>query len=614
MAGTASRDWWHKGCLCWPILASTTPGGSTRGPLGPDREASATVRVALPVALVVATLLVFAPTLDGDFLDWDDDVNFLTNPGFRGLGLAQLRWIATATLMGHYIPMTWLTLSANHAVGGMSPWGYHAVNVALHAANALVLYFIARRLLTAAAGASEPRASVACCWGGAAAAALFAVHPLRVESVAWITERRDVLSGLFFLMAVLAYLRAVEDPAPWFRWRALSTTCFAAGLLSKSSVLVLPAVLLLLDWCPLGRWRLGWRRVIREKAGYIALSAAGALVSMVALHYGMRVTSYSTYGFEARAAMVGYSLFFYPSRLVLPLHLSPLYELPTEVHLWQPRFLGPAIAVVLISAALVALRRRWPGGLAAWVCSAILVAPMSGIVHAGFQLAHDRYSYLSGMGFAVLAGGGLAVAIRARADGRLPAARAVLLYGGSAVALLMLAVSAVTQTGMWRNSEALWRGAVAADPRCGVCAGNLGALLARQGRYVEAEPLLRTAYHVRPARGRRNLGYALRNHGLDLAKQGQLVPATALLEEAVVLIPEDIDALRGLAVARWEQGQVGQAHAHLERSRALAPDDRVTAWLLERLQTDPSQPPVGNRGGSPSDTGGATRARPTQGS
>ncbi len=557
-------------------------------------RASRVLRLVLPIGLVVASVLVFASTLDGEFLDWDDHVNFVDNFGYRGLSPVHLRWIVTSTLMGHYIPVTWLTLALNYVVGGMSPWGYHAVNVALHAANAVVVYLIARRLLAAAAGEPDWR-TPACCWGGAAAAALFAVHPLRVESVAWITERRDVLSGLFYLLAVLAYLRAVEEPTVRARWRALSLVAFGAGLLSKASVMILPVVLLLLDWYPLGRGRLGWRTQLREKAAYAALAGAGALVALVALRAGIHVTSYASQGLQARTAMVAYSVFIYPARFLWPGGLSPLYEIPVEVHLWQARFLGPAAVVVIVSVALLALRRRWPAGLAAWAYSAVVVAPVSGVVHAGFQLAHDRYSYLSGLGFAVLAGGGLAAIVRARASGRLGGVTVVGVFAGAAAALVILAANTVVQNQVWHDSETLWRGAVAVDPRCGVCAGNLGAVLARTGRYAEAIPLLRTAYDPRSARSQRNLGFALRNQGLEQAQQGRLAAATPLLEEAATLIPDDADLHRGLGVARWEQGALAEAHTHLERARALAPDDRVTAWLLDRLAADPAHPPVRER-------------------
>jgi len=172
---------------------------------------------------------------------------------------------------------------------------------------------------------------------------------------------------------------------------------------------------------------------------------------------------------------------------------------------------------------------------------------------------------------------------------------AAAVFGGAALALAALAANTVVQGQIWHDSETLWRGAVEVDPRCGVCAGNLGTVLARQGRYPEAIPLLRTAYDATSARSRSNLGHALGNHGLELAQAGRLTEATALLEEAATLIPDDADLHRGLGVARWEQGATGEAHRHLERARALAPDDRVTAWLLDRLSADPARPPIRER-------------------
>ena len=174
----------------------------------PAARTSSRLRLVLLAALVVAvSVMAFLPTLSAGFVNWDDDVNFTTNMGFRGLGAAQLRWMFTTTLLGHWIPLTWLTLGANYALGGMDPWGYHLVNVLVHAAAAGVFFLVARRLLAVAldgpAGAID--------LGAALAALVFGAHPLRVESVAWITERRDVLCALFYMLTVLAYLRGVED-------------------------------------------------------------------------------------------------------------------------------------------------------------------------------------------------------------------------------------------------------------------------------------------------------------------------------------------------------------------------------------------------------------------
>jgi hypothetical protein len=187
-------------------VPASTPASRSRFP-APCRHGDGTAIV------VVAVLVVFWPVLDGGFLNWDDDINFLANPSSRGLGWAELRWMWTSVLMGHYIPLTWMSLGLNHVLGGMDPWGYHLGNVRLHAINTAVFYSVARRLLVA--GGFSDGAAV---WAGAGFAALvFGVHPLRVESVAWITERRDVLCGLFFLLAVLTYLVS-RDPGVRRAW------------------------------------------------------------------------------------------------------------------------------------------------------------------------------------------------------------------------------------------------------------------------------------------------------------------------------------------------------------------------------------------------------------
>ena len=166
----------------------------------------------LPAFIGVLSFVVFIPALSGEFLTWDDDINLVSNTFYRGLGSSQIRWAFSNVRMGHYIPLTWLGLSANYAAGGMNPWGYHLVNVILHVANAVTFYFVARRLLAAAGdgGRQDRRADPALAWGAAVAALVFALHPLRVESVAWITERRDVQSGFFYLLSILTHLRSLE--------------------------------------------------------------------------------------------------------------------------------------------------------------------------------------------------------------------------------------------------------------------------------------------------------------------------------------------------------------------------------------------------------------------
>lgn len=625
-------------------------------------------RLLWPAGIALAACLPFLPSLQGQFLYWDDVTNFVMNEGYRGLGWLQLRYMFTTTLLGHWIPLTWLTLGINYALGGMNAWGYHLGNLLLHAANAVCLYFIARRLLASASGETPARVieSMPDRAGAAFAALIFAVHPLRVESVAWITERRDVLSGLFFLLSILFYLRATDgDGFISGRWRTASLLAFAAAFLSKSIVMTLPGVLLLLDVYPLRRLRLGWRALLLEKWPYAAITVVGAVVAMLALRIGASASAWSQTGMGARVGVVAYAFWFYPSRWVWPVGLSPLYELPPRVDLSQGRFLGPLLALVAVTACLVLLRRRAPWALAAWAYSSLVVLPVSGIVHAGFQLAHDRYSYLSGLGFAVVAGGALWALLRAGGADRLGRAPATLALAVAVVVVLGLGAASWGQTRIWRDSDSLWERAVALDADCAVCANNLaaaivrrresspamidraeglvrhaielradhftsydtlgviltnrgrtaqaeeafrqalslapnqaapaanlGALLARQGRYAEAVPWLRKAAAAQPAFPglRSNLGYALRNHGIELARQGRLDEAVSLLAEASQILTQDPDTHRNLGQALMERGRGAEAVPVLERALALDGGSEATRFLLIQARLQAGRP------------------------
>jgi Flp pilus assembly protein TadD len=602
-------------------------------------------RSLLPVLVGVLAFVAFLPALDGAFLDWDDDRNFLWNTGYRGLGPSELRWMVTATWMGHYIPITWLTFGLNHALGGMDPWGYHLGNLLLHAANATLVFFVARRLLA--------EGGVAGSLGAAVAALLWALHPLRVESVAWITERRDLLCGFFYLVAVLAYLQeATQRNILTGRWLVVSLVAFAAALGSKAIAMTLPLTLLVLDVFPLRRQGLGWPTLVREKLGHFALAAAGAVVASWAVTRGAGWTSYEAYGLEARLAMTGYSFWFYPWKLVWPERLSPLYELPARIRLLDAQFLWPAAGVLAVTAILLLGRRRVPGALAAWLHSFIVLAPVSGIAHAGHQLAHDRYSYLSGLGFAVLAGTAVTWLGRQRAGGQV--SRWVLGTTATAMVLALAGLGAGTwvQSRIWRDSESLWRSAVTADPTCSLCrqklgsvlqtaglhreaegeltravalrpdrptahnslgaflvdrgrlgeaeaelreairlapqyaeaTANLGALYARQRRYAEAIPVLRRAVELSPQFGnaRGSLAFALDNAGIDLAQAGKPAEAAGLFREATELLPAEVNFWRNLGQALMEGGKGVEAVPPLERAVALRPMGATERFWLAR--------------------------------
>src|SRR5213594_890868 len=434
----------------------------------------------IPFAVALLTFVVLSPALRNGFVEWVDQINLTNNEDYRGLGSAQLKYFFTTTLMGHYIPLTWLTFGLDYVLWGMTPMGYHLTSLIIFAANAAVLYFVALHLLAKAAALAGVPLRVA----AVAATLFFALHPLRAESVAWATERRDVLSGLFFLLTILTYLRMCEASGRRRGWLlAGGAVTYLLALASKGSVMVLPAVLILLDVYPL---RHRSRRVLLEKIPFVVLGLAGAAVAYYAQNANAFLTPLQHYPLTARIGMAFYSLWFYASKTVAPQALGPLYELPARVNPLDWPFLGPALAVTVLTAALVALRRRWPAGLAVWVYYAIALGPVIGIVHSGYQLTNDRYSYLPAIGFALIVGAAVGAVVSAGADGVLRPALVKAVIVLMIVWLGGLAYLSAQQTQIWRDTESLWRYAVEVEPDCSLCHGNVGTYLLDRGYHQAA--------------------------------------------------------------------------------------------------------------------------------
>jgi Flp pilus assembly protein TadD len=537
--------------------------------------------LALDVLIVAITLVTFLPALQGQFLNWDDSTLFTRNLEYRGLGVAQLRWMFTTMLGGHYIPLTWLTLGLNYSLGGMNPWGYHLLALLLHATNAALFYLVACRVLAAvvdrrADGPVAARGDRATgLWtvraGALVAALVFAIHPQRVESVAWITERGTLLCGALYFAAVLGYLRAAE-PTGAFRWRwagVFSLAAFAAALLAKGLALSLPVTLLILDVYPLRRWHGRWRRALVEKIPYAVVALLGAAIVLLARTRGSHWSGFSDYGLDARLGFAGYSFWFYPSSVVWPIGLSPLYEVPLRASLLQWRFLAPLLGLAAATLGLVFLRRRFPGGLAAWIHSAAVVAPVSGLAHSGSQLVSDRYSYLAGLGFALIAGYGVAWAARLRRQGRLGGWVSAVGAVGVTLVLAVLAASTWGQSGIWRDSETLWRWAAEQDPDCATCyAGLAEATLYGAGggraRLGESEAYVRRAIALRPT-----LPFSHSILGTILLVRGQLAEAEASLRTYMRLAPGEAQGPARLALVYLLQDRPAEAVPLLLRARQL---------------------------------------------
>ena len=560
----------------------------------PPRVALRLPRWGPPAVVVLATVAAFLPGVFGEFVGWDDNRNFLELPHYRGLGPRQLSWMFTAFQMGHYHPLTWVTLGADYVLWGMNPLGYHLTSLALHVATAVVFLHVAGRLLrTGLQGRlSEPALRI----GATGAALLFAVHPLRVESVVWLSERRDVLSGLFYVLTVLAYLRAGARPPGADAghrerrraWYGAVGGFFFCALLSKALVVSLPVVLVILDVYPLRRLggAAGWlgpgpRRVWAEKIPFFALGLMGAVVAFVARAPLEAAPGLQEFDVVARLAVSVYGLAFYLWKTVLPVGLSPLYEMPRLLVLLSPPFVLSGIAVLLLGSVAVGARRRWPALTAAAAAYLVTLLPVIGIVQSGPQITADRYSYLACLGWALLAGAGLAwCAERWRDD---PARR---LWSGAvltaATVLVVIAVGAsARQSLVWRDSFSVWGRVLAVDPESARAHTGLAGAFFADGRREEAEQHLEQALKLSPS-----LPEALIGRAVTLGVSGRAHEAVRYAREAARLRPLDPEMHRLLGNILSFDRRPEEALTAFREAARLDPRSTVNRYAIAVMLAD----------------------------
>jgi protein O-mannosyl-transferase len=559
--------------------------------MGPDAEApsgSGVGSVVLFLVVLLLTVVTFAPTLRHQFVGLDDGTAFVGNVAYRGLGWPQLRWMFTTTLLENYVPVAWLSLGLDYRLWGMDPAGYHLTSVLLHAVGAGLFYLVALHLLGRATGLTGGALRLA----AFTAALFFALHPLRAESVAWVSERRDVLAGVFFFITVLLYCRAA-DTAGARRRRLLvaSVGAYLLALGSKPMVMTVPAVLVLLDLYPLRRlpgdprrWLdPGVRWLWIEKVPYAALGLAGGLTSYL-VHAGDAAVG--TLPASSAIAKACYSLWFHTYKTLLPLGLSPMYELPVRADLLEPRFLAATLAAVGLTGLALRFAAGWPAGLTVWAYQALVLAPVSGVVQAGYQITADRFSYLAGLGWALLVGAAAGTLWRtARSASR---GRVLCRIGAGVVGLWIgvLAVQTWHQVQIWRTTDTLWQRALAVDPACAICRSHLAASLMQRGQTSAAIAELARAATLRPDR---YMAWGRLGQAYDQA--GLWPEAIAAYRRELSLRPRAVDARIGLGGVLVKSGRPAEALEELRPALADAPNQPavhiVTGQALAVLGRSP---------------------------
>lgn len=522
--------------------------------------------LAAAMALLVATATVaaFFPVGGAGFLGYDDPHYVTGNEVVqKGLHAAGVRWALTSFLAANWHPLTWISHMLDVSLFGMSPGAHHLVNLGIHVGTSVLLFVLLRGMTGAP-------------WPSFLAAALFAVHPQRVESVAWVSERKDVLSVLLGMVTLAAYLRYVRRPGTG---RFLAVAGFLSlGLMAKPMLVTLPFVLLLLDWWPLGRFRAApcqgrhaggaAVRLVVEKTPLMLLAAASSAVTYLAQHHGGAIISAGLFPPAARMENVLISYLRYVYTFFHPLDLIPFYVHPrTTLPLLT---LAASLAfLVLVTALAVARRGRHPWLLTGWLWYLGVLVPVLGLVQVGLQGMADRYSYLPSVGLC------LAVVWEIAAlAGPVRRAKAAAVAAGVVAVAALLACTRL-QSAYWRDTITLFTRVVTVDPRNFTGFNMLGAEYLLRGEPAKAVPLLRRSVEIWPAYqdGRYNLGLAL-------ARLGQTEEAIAQFEANLRVNPRDVETLLNLGRGLAKLRRFPEALRRFDAALALAPDE--PSVLFER--------------------------------
>ena len=494
--------------------------------------------------LLLAVVCVFGQTLRYGFVNYDDQKYVCKNPHVSGgLNAEAVRWAFTTRHASNWHPLTWLSHMLDCQLYGLISEWHHLTNVLLHAATAILLFLILRQMTGDV-------------WPSAFAAAVFAIHPLRVESVAWIAERKDVLSGLFFMLTLAAYLGYVRRPFSLARYLTV-IGLFALGLMAKPMLVTLPFVLLLLDYWPLGRMTPWWRLVV-EKLPLLAFSAASCAATLWAQSDAIASTDHVPFSLRLSNAAVSYVA--YLVQLFYPVGLAVLYPLPLSG--WPTwKVLGAVLVLLAISGGVVACRRRCPYLLLGWLWYLGMLLPVSGLLQVGSQAMADRYTYLPQIGLCIAIAWGASQATRSWPR------RAWACGVASALAVATLMGCAWRQTSYWRDSETLWNRALDCTEQNHIANYNLGVALCDRGQVDEAIAQYLAALKVRPdyVDARFNLGVAL-------ASLGRLDDAVVVYRQVLELEPKFADAHNNLGVVLADLGQTDEAIAHYREALEIEPD------------------------------------------
>lgn len=535
-------------------------------------------------ALVALILFIYAPVLHYGFTSFDDPAYVSENAHvIRGLTLQGVLWAFTTGHASNWHPITWLSHMLDVQIYGMNAGGHHLTNLLLHIANTLLLFW----LLVRTTGAWRRSAVVA---------ALFAVHPLHVESVAWIAERKDVLSTLFWMLTMHAYVGYVREPR--LRRYLAVVALFALGLMAKPMLVTLPLVLLLLDVWPLGRVRIEagrlkvWLWLIREKIPLFILAAASSTVTILVQWRGGAVQSFEAASLQERLANALFSYAAYLGQMVWPLNLAAYYP---SGHLSAGAVAASAVGLIAATVLVIRYSRSRPLFFMGWLWYLITLIPVIGLIQVGGQARADRYTYVPLIGVFVIAAWGISLFLKRWQNGN------AALQAAACIPVLALAAGARSQVHYWKNDLALWEHTVKVTADNYFARTNLGFSLIDNGDLAAGIAQYTRALEIKPdsAETHNALGSALlkqgkldaamkqftlalrieprfadahSNRGMVLAKKGLIKEAVAEFQKALEISPENPEVQYNFGFALADQGKLDEAMSYYRKALALKPD------------------------------------------
>jgi protein O-mannosyl-transferase len=531
------------------------------------------------------TLLTYLPALGNGFVNWDDDIYVTANPAVCPPGSNFLRYAFLEFHASNWHPLTWLSHALDCAIWGLNPTGHHLTSIVIHALNAALVVLVSTRILRQANAARETSsvldAGVDGVWlASATAGLLFGIHPIHVESAAWVAERKDVLSAFFYLSSVLAWTgwagraSASLGIRTWLDRRLLvSLSMFGLALLAKPMAVTLPAVLLILDWYPFGRLhdRSKRRAALAELGPFLVLAMTAGALSVLAQSGGDAIVSVASTDLQSRFLVAANATVTYLANLVHPIHLLPFYPHPRVVSLDSMRHVLAAAAIMGITALSITVSRRQPWWLASWLAYLVMLSPVLGLVQAGGQSMADRYMYLPSVPPFLLAGVGVPWILgKVRRPGR-----SALITGGIVAAGLLIMLT-VRQIGTWRSSLTLWDHLLEREPTTVPLAyynraqaflenGDIGRAIADYSSAIDLNPRYRDAVF---------------NRGAAHERMGDLARAAADYSAAIQLDPTDARGYNNLGVVQARSGALAEAIDSFSRAIERAPS--LTSAIFNR--------------------------------